>query len=89
MSSHPAVMLHRMGHSNLWRAQDVAEYLNVARSTVYHFRHTEPDFPAPVRLAANAVRWRPEDIYEWTRRRRTDDRSQDRGPGRPRKPIAV
>lgn len=56
----------------LWTAEQVAAYLGVARSSFYRLRDNDPSFPAAIRLSAQSVRYRPEQVVEWTRSRQAD-----------------
>lgn len=72
----------------LWSAVDVCEYLGIGDSTFYRLTK-DPSFPPPIRLSARAVRWRPEQVFEWTRSRQSANTVTPRKPGRPARRLTV
>jgi prophage regulatory protein len=56
--------------SRLLTALQVCELLGISKSCLYDWQNPEsprhrPDFPKPVRLGPNMVRWRKQDIEAW------------------------
>ena len=47
--------------TSLWRVEQVADRLAVARRTVWRWL-AQGKLPPPLRLSKTCVRWRPEDI---------------------------
>jgi len=52
-----------------WRAQDIADYLNVCKRQVAERYAMLPDFPKPIRLPSQKgrglYRWKKSEIIEW------------------------
>ena len=53
----------------LYRVSDVGQALGLGRSTIYALLSEDASFPAPIRVARRAIRWRRIDIEQWARSR--------------------
>ena len=53
-----------MATEQLLTARMIMKRLGIARSTLHKWQTTR-DFPRPLRLAHNVVRWRVEDVERW------------------------
>ena len=53
-----------MATEQLLTARMIMKRLGIARSTLHKWQTTR-DFPQPLRLAHNVVRWRLEDVERW------------------------
>lgn len=53
-----------MSEYKLLRLQEVIEQTQLSRSSIY-FGIQKGSFPAPVKVALRAVRWKSEDIETW------------------------
>ena len=51
--------------SSLIRLSEVCNVVGLSRSTIY-LRLSKRQFPQPVRIGPRSVRWRMEDIEDWT-----------------------
>ena len=51
--------------STLISTKDVAERLNIGRSTVWFYVKEDPTFPRPHRLSPRNVRWDEQEIDQW------------------------
>jgi len=57
--------------SRLWTPDDCAEYLGVARWTFVNRTSKQPTFPKPkVELSRRMRRWSPDDVKDWSCRRK-------------------
>lgn len=52
------------------RRAEVLELLGVSRQTLYNWMN-KGEFPAPVQIGPNAVRWRNGDVADWLASRPT------------------
>ena len=52
----------------LWTIDDIAEYLQVSKSTVEHKVLTSDTFPSPVRIGH--PRWYPSEVKHWVAKHR-------------------
>ncbi|MEX1197836.1 MAG: hypothetical protein WEB57_08265 [Pseudohongiellaceae bacterium] len=64
--------LRQVNKRELWDAQDIADYLKLAKSTVKSHIVCKPDFPKAIKI--NSVRrWEPEEVIAWARKHRSSD----------------
>jgi prophage regulatory protein len=49
----------------LLRLKDVSRLVGLSRSTIYK-RVSDGTFPPPIRVSERSVRWRMQDLLEWT-----------------------
>lgn len=54
-----------MSNLNIIRIQDLADRLSVSRQTIWRLSKTDPNFPPKVRLAAQCVGFREQDVADW------------------------
>ena len=52
-----------------FRLKDVAAFLNLGYSSIYHLRDHDPTFPKAVQLTYKAIGWHREQIIEWAKNR--------------------
>lgn len=45
--------------------KQVAARLGICRHSVRRYMHSDPTFPAPIRLSAGCVRWHSEEVEAW------------------------
>jgi len=59
--------------NHLWNADDVANYLNLAKKTVQNTIICLPDFPKPLKPIPNSRtrRWIPSEVVDWALNTRT------------------
>lgn len=67
-----------MNTTQLLSARRVMQQLGIARSTLHKWQTTR-DFPPPLRLAHNVVRWRLEDVELWIESHFKPTQSADMG----------
>ena len=63
------IELRRLNQPRLWDAGDIADYLNLAKSTVQSHVLPKPDFPPAVKINGTR-RWKPEEIQAWAESKR-------------------
>ena len=51
------------------RLRDIAAYLNLGYSSIYHLRDHDPTFPKARALTGTAVGWLREEVEEWAKNR--------------------
>lgn len=49
----------------LWTAAEIADYLNLSKSSVQSRIICKPDFPKAVKLPSGGRRWVPEEVKKW------------------------
>ena len=52
-----------------FRLKDVAAYLNLGYSSIYHLRKHDPTFPKARTLTDKAIGWHREEIEAWAKSR--------------------
>ena len=52
-----------------FRLKDVAAFLNLGYSSIYHLRDHDPTFPKAVKLTDKAIGWHRDQIVEWANSR--------------------
>lgn len=57
-----------MLQEKLLRRQEVEDYCQIGRSTIYRLMRSG-QFPSPIRIGPRAVRWRASEIQEFVSRR--------------------
>jgi predicted DNA-binding transcriptional regulator AlpA len=51
--------------SKFLRAKEVAQYLGIAKSTVYYWLNNLDDFPKPIKFSKRIVAWNIEELDTW------------------------
>lgn len=52
----------------LLREKEVCKLISISRTTLWRW-HNWGDFPRPIHLGANTVRWRSADVIKWLHKR--------------------
>lgn len=57
-------------NESLWTAAEIADYLNLSKSSVHGRIICKPDFPPAIKLPSGGRRWVPAEVRSWALKRR-------------------